>query len=208
MAHRILPLLKYRRLRSGPLNRLEIGILDVSSSSSLVDINTARNATQSPPLLLPLELRTQIYTHALSDHKIRPWLDFSCFPPSKVQDILTRDDWLPAKHRFGLFSTRRHIYSKTALLPYQLSAFAFHHTNDIGKWVMYMTIYPGAKALKNVRRVRVVVGLALASGSSAERFREVDLFQEPGRVGEGAGVWIDGRGGRREEGVVGGGGEE
>jgi hypothetical protein len=82
-----------------------------------------RNATQSPLLRLPAELRNKIFKLAVGGHTIHLYHTSTLFHTSVTDlKILYRD-----RHCFALLSVCRQIYLETALLPFSANTLSFHN---------------------------------------------------------------------------------
>jgi len=97
--------------------------------------STARNATKSPLLRLPAELRKIIYTYAFNN---TTYHFFNFFKGDKnTEKPLCAE--LSTEDSMSLLLVSRQIHAETAYLPYQLSAFNFMVFNAKKKqWKPYM----------------------------------------------------------------------
>ncbi|KAI4676677.1 uncharacterized protein J4E84_009512 [Alternaria hordeiaustralica] len=78
---------------------------------------TEANATSSPLLRLPAELRNTIYTYVFGDNK---WI-FADWDRMRGSNSFK-------KSNLGLLLTSRQLHEETALLPYMLGRFVFRNT--------------------------------------------------------------------------------
>ncbi|KAJ4382921.1 beta transducin [Didymella sp. IMI 355093] len=118
------------RRKTGPVRRLENGMLDVTRKSSN-NVKVIKADSQSLLLRLPPELRNRIWEYALGGH---------------VFDVVTRTVyerrkrinkakvWDLPKNTFALLRVCRQIYAEPALLPYKHNAFRFK-SEDAFDWV-------------------------------------------------------------------------
>ena len=90
-----------------------------------IDIRTNLNATQSPLLRLPAEIRNAIYTLVFSDQVYK----FAVWPYDEdgYRSMIGRAEqpWC-----LGLLLTSRQVHHETALFPYKLATFDFGMNDD------------------------------------------------------------------------------
>jgi len=91
--------------------------VDLLRETSLTSCcSTVRNATKSPLLRLPAELRNMIYGHVFDNITYNLYMPYGDYPlcESSFQEA-----------GMGLILVSRQVHAETAYLPYELSAFDF-----------------------------------------------------------------------------------
>ncbi|KAF1360416.1 hypothetical protein EJ07DRAFT_177115 [Lizonia empirigonia] len=113
--------------KTGPVRRLENGLLDVTRKSGK-HVKTIKQNSLTPLLQLPPEVRNQIWEYALGGNV------FEITSSRKVQTRRRTKESVQPKHAFPLLGVCRQIYAETALLPYKANAFDFKWNNPYD-WV-------------------------------------------------------------------------
>ncbi|KAL1603566.1 hypothetical protein SLS60_005154 [Paraconiothyrium brasiliense] len=108
---------------------LDNGLLDLSETPAhLVEI-VRRNATESPLLRLPAEIRNCIFKYALGGDTIEVARTFDCDVPhhkeSKAMPMCPQCRGYFDAVPFPLIQVCRMVYAETAILGYALNTFAF-----------------------------------------------------------------------------------
>ncbi|KAF1932400.1 uncharacterized protein M421DRAFT_2031 [Didymella exigua CBS 183.55] len=117
--------------RTGPVRRLENGMLDVTRKSGK-HVRTIRTNSQSRLLRLPPELRNQIWEYALGGHAF----DITTRKVFKQRKRIDKAKaWDLPINTFALLRVCRQIYAETALIPYKHNAFCFA-SEDAFDWAV------------------------------------------------------------------------
>ncbi|KAF3046619.1 hypothetical protein E8E12_011254 [Didymella heteroderae] len=119
------------RRRTGPVRRLENGMLDVTRKSGK-HVKAIKANSQSPLLRLPPELRNRIWEYTLGGH-VFDVTTRGIFKRRKR--IFKAKVWGLPKNTFALLGVCRQIYAETVLLPYRHNAFNFK-SEDAFDWAL------------------------------------------------------------------------
>lgn len=129
--------------------------LDPQSHECRTDIlrRSELNATNSPLLRLPAELRNTIYTYVFS-YTACVFKDFNndiIFDPNQPYSFQECNLALPA--------TSRQLYAKTALLPYKLGRFDFYFRRPESPWEVHMRAFIGRRSKEQLRAMGEMDGV-------------------------------------------------
>ncbi|KAF1997465.1 hypothetical protein P154DRAFT_537143 [Amniculicola lignicola CBS 123094] len=143
------PVNKFRRFRNGMLN--------VNTSGAHLE-KARKNATQSPLLRLPAELRSKIFDYALYHGDLTT---------ETIRDAGRRHAVLKPKiaNCLSLLTTCRQTYDETALKFFQLNTFVFdgidhdgNGLNDLRIWIRALKKTAYRTSVKNVRLSMTIGG--------------------------------------------------
>ncbi|CAE7000757.1 hypothetical protein CFE70_001059 [Pyrenophora teres f. teres 0-1] len=131
---------------------------------------TQLNATNSPLLRLPAELRNQIYEYALGGHIFYFYTECSNEYP---HDRFFHND-------IALVYVCRQLNAETALLPYALNSFIYrYYGRDSAENFVHQRSLEQLRVMKSIRLLNSELGLQVSGNGMciAEHFNHPDLYQ-------------------------------
>ncbi|KAI4647685.1 hypothetical protein J4E93_004095 [Alternaria ventricosa] len=123
----------------------DIGGKDVVEDHDVNDRITARNATKSPLLRLPAELRNLIYACAFDNTTYNFFQDNKKTERTLYAELSTEDS-------MSLLLVSRQINAETAYLPYQLSTFNFMvYKSNKKQWKPYVRRFLARRSEEQIK---------------------------------------------------------
>ncbi|KAI4644832.1 uncharacterized protein J4E79_010967 [Alternaria viburni] len=123
----------------------DIGGKDVVEDHDVNDCITARNATKSPLLRLPAELRNLIYTYAFDN------TTYTFFKSNRDTEITPCNESL-TEDSMSLLLVSRQIHAETAYLPYKLITFDFLvHNDNKSQWKPYVRKFLAKRSEEQIK---------------------------------------------------------